>query len=183
MPASTVGLALCMMGIMGLLVQKFLYPSIRSRLGTHRSIRWFLPLLSIAFVIAPYLSALASSKASPRSSNSACVWVGIVMVSALQVLGCTIVTNASIQLFNNSSPYPEVLGSIHGLAQGVSAGSFALGSVVGALWYGQGLDIGMVAWGWWATGAVSALACVTALGIGDASISELAPTQHSEEMG
>lgn len=71
----------------------------------------------------------------------------------------------SIILLNNSSPHPSVLGTIHGLGQSVSAAFRTVGPVVGGRWYGYGLDIGMVAWGWWGTAFVAVLGSLTAMGM------------------
>ena len=165
MPASTVGFATSFLGILGMLLQVTLYPPIQARLGTIRSFRYFLFLFPVAYFVAPYLSILPSSTQPPLPAAGSFIWIGIILVLLLQVTARTFTLPASIILLNNCSPHPSVLGTIHGLGQSVSAGFRTVGPVVGGWWYGYGLDIGMVAWGWWGVAALSGCACVTAMGM------------------
>lgn len=165
MPASTVGFATSFLGILGMLLQATLYPPIQARLGTIRSFRYFLFLFPAAYFVAPYLSILPSSTEPPEPSAGGFIWIGIILVLLLQVTARTFTLPASIILLNNCSPHPSVLGTIHGLGQSVSAGFRTVGPVVGGWWYGYGIDIGMVAWGWWAVAALSGVACATAMGM------------------
>ncbi|UNI19308.1 hypothetical protein JDV02_005500 [Purpureocillium takamizusanense] len=169
MPASTVGFATSFLGILGMLLQVTLYPPIQARLGTIRSFRYFLFLFPMAYFVAPYLSILPSSTAPPEPAGGGLIWMGIILVLLLQVTARTFTLPASIILLNNCSPHPSVLGTIHGLGQSVSAGFRTVGPVVGGWWYGYGLDIGMVAWGWWGVAAMSAFACGSAMGMYEGS--------------
>lgn len=182
MPASTVGVATSFLGIIGMILQVSLYPPIQARLGTIRSFRWFLFLFPIAYFVGPYLSILPSTTEPPAPSGGPFIWFGILWVLLLQVTARTFTLPASIILLNNCSPHPSVLGTIHGLGQSVSAGFRTVGPVVGGWWYGYGLDIGMVAWGWWGTAAMSALACVAALGMHDGSGHEVFLEGEREEV-
>ncbi|KYK54471.1 hypothetical protein DCS_06429 [Drechmeria coniospora] len=165
MPASTVGFATSILGILGMLLQVKLYPPIQQRLGTMRSFRYFLFLFPVAYFAAPYLSIVPSSTTPPQPAAGPFIWIGIILVLLLQVTARTFTLPASIILLNNCSPHPSVLGTIHGLGQSVSAGFRTVGPVIGARWYGFGLDIGVVAWGWWGVAALSAVGCVTAMGM------------------
>lgn len=163
MPASTVGIATSFLGIIGMGLQLTLYPPMQARLGTTRSFRWFLFLFPICYLLIPYLAILPSSSAAPDAASGVFVWAGIIFSLFLAVTARTFTLPASIIMLNNCSPHPSVLGTIHGLGQSVSAGFRTVGPVVGGWWYAYGLDIGMVAWGWWSVAAVSAAGCVTAL--------------------
>ncbi|KAI9148055.1 Major facilitator superfamily multidrug transporter mfsB [Paramyrothecium foliicola] len=181
MPASTVGFATSFLGMLGMLLQISLYPPIQARLGTMRSFRWFLFLFPIAYFVAPYLSIFPSSTSPPEPAGGLFIWLGIIFVLLLQVTARTFTLPASIILLNNCSPHPSVLGTIHGLGQSVSAGFRTVGPVVGGWWYGYGLDIGMIAWGWWGVAAASALCCVTALGMHEGSGHEVFLDGEEEE--
>lgn len=181
MPASTVGVATSFLGIIGMLLQVTLYPPIQARLGTMRSFQWFLFLFPLAYFVAPYLSILPSWSPAPEPASGGFIWLGIIGILFLQVMARTFTLPASIILLNNCSPHPSVLGTIHGLGQSVSALFRTVGPVVGGWWYGYGLDIGMVAWGWWGVAAMSALACGTALGMHDGSGHEIV-LEGEEEM-
>lgn len=182
MPAATVGVATSFLGILGMTLQVTLYPPIQARLGTLRSFRWFLPLFPAAYFVAPYLSILPSASEAPAPASGLIIWAGIILVLLLQVTARTFTLPASIILLNNCSPHPSVLGTIHGLGQSVSAGFRTVGPVVGGWWYGYGLDIGMVAWGWWLVAAMSVVGCVTALGMHEGSGHEVfLPGERDEE--
>ncbi|TFB05264.1 putative membrane protein [Trichoderma ghanense] len=173
MPASTVGVATSFLGFLGMFLQVTMYPPIQARLGTMRSFRWFLFLFPVAYFVAPYLSILPSWSPPPEPASGGFIWAGIIGVVFLQVMARTFTLPASIILLNNCSPHPSVLGTIHGLGQSVSALFRTVGPVIGGWWYGYGLDIGMVAWGWWGVAAVSVLTCGTALGMHDGSGHEI----------
>lgn len=53
MPAATVGLATSILGMLGMALQLFLYPTVHARLGTLTSFRYSLLLFPIAYLLAP----------------------------------------------------------------------------------------------------------------------------------
>jgi hypothetical protein len=173
MPAATVGFATSILGVLGMALQMTCYPPIQARLGILRSFRWFLFLFPLAYFISPYISVLPSSTEPPAPSSGVYIWTGLIVVLFLHTAARTFTLPASIILLNNCSPHPSVLGSIHGLGQSVSAAFRTVGPVVGGRWYGFGLDIGMVAWGWWGTAAMSMIGCLTAFGMHDGSGHEI----------
>ena len=173
MPASTVGSAMSLLGWIGIPLQVVFYPPVQSRLGTMRSYQWFLLLFPIAYFVAPYLSIVPSATPAPEAASGAYIWMGIFYVLLLQVTARTFTLPASIILLNNSSPHPSVLGTIHGLGQSVSAGFRTVGPIVGGWWYGYGLDVGMVAWGWWSVAAMASIGCLTSYGMHDGSGHEI----------
>lgn len=180
MPASTVGLATSILGVLGMLLQVFFYPAVQARLGTLRSFQMFFPLFGVCYFLAPYISILPSSTPPPNAASGPAVWLGITFVLLLQTTARTVTMPGSIILLNNSSPHPSVLGTIHGLGQSVSAAFRTVGPVVGGRWYGYGLDIGMVAWGWWGTAAMSVLGSLLALGMYDGNGHEVFLPGESE---
>lgn len=169
MPATTVGVATSILGMLGMTLQLFLYPPVHARLGTLRSFRYFLVLFPIAYFFAPYLAVLPSSSVAPDSASGGFVWVGIILVLLMQVMARTFTLPATIILLNNCSPHPSVLGTIHGLGQSVSAGFRTVGPVVGGWWYGSGLEKGVVGLAWWGVAAVSVAGCVVAMGVYEGS--------------
>jgi hypothetical protein len=169
MPATTVGLATSILGMLGMALQIFLYPPVQARLGTLRSFQYFLLLFPIAYFFAPYLAVLPSSAAAPAPASGGFVWIGIILVLLMQVTARTFTLPATIILLNNCSPHPSVLGTIHGLGQSVSAGFRTVGPVVGGWWYGSGLENGVVGMAWWAVAAVSVAGCVVAVWVYEGS--------------
>ncbi|OTA62875.1 MFS general substrate transporter [Hypoxylon sp. EC38] len=173
MRAATVGVATSILGILGMVLQIFLYPPVHARLGTLRSFRWFLLLFPIAYFLAPYLAVLPSSSEPPEPASGPVIWIYMALIQLLQVMARTITLPASIILLNNCSPHPSVLGLVHGLGQSVSAGFRTIGPVVGGWWYGAGLEMGMVGASWWAVALVSALGCISAMFIYEGSGHEI----------
>jgi hypothetical protein len=165
MPASTVGLATSILGVLGMFLQVFLYPAVHAKLGTLRSYQMFFPLFAVCYFLAPYIAILPSTSPAPLAASGPAVWLGITFVSLLQTMARTVTMPGSIILLNNSSPHPSVLGTIHGLGQSVSAAFRTVGPVVGGRWYGYGLEIGMVAWGWWGIALVSVMGSLLAMGM------------------
>jgi hypothetical protein len=173
MPASTVGIATSILGILGMALQIFLYPSIQERLGTLLSFRYFLYLFPIAYFVAPYLSVLPSSTLPPDPASGFGIWAGITIVLLLQVTARTFALPATIILLNNCSPHPSVLGTIHGLGQSVSATFRTVGPIVAGWWFGAGLDKGIVGAAWWGTAGVAGAGCLTALCVYEGSGHEI----------
>ncbi|RYP26667.1 hypothetical protein DL767_007950 [Monosporascus sp. MG133] len=182
MPAATVGFATSILGVLGMLLQVFLYPPVQARLGTLRGFQIFLGLFPLAYFIAPYLAVLPSSSPAPEPASGILIWIGIVLVLLFQVTGRTITLPASIILLNNCSPHPTVLGTIHGLGQSVSAGFRTVGPIVGGWWYGSGLEIGMVGASWWGIAGMSALGCAAATCIYEGSGHEIFLDEEEQEM-
>ncbi|XXH02859.1 hypothetical protein Hte_009247 [Hypoxylon texense] len=173
MPAATVGVATALLGILGIILQIFLYPPIHARLGTLRGFRWFMPLFPVAYFLAPYLAVLPSTSEPPEAASGPIVWIYMVIIQFLSVMARTITLPASIILLNNCSPHPSVLGLVHGLGQSVSAGFRTVGPIVGGWWYGTSLEKGVVGASWWAIALVSALGCAAAMLIYEGSGHEI----------
>ncbi|KIW65192.1 hypothetical protein PV04_07472 [Phialophora macrospora] len=143
----TIGLAMSILGFVGIILQLTLYPSVNARFGLLRSTRWSLFVFPIAYAVAPYLSLLIS--------HPFILWIGIVVVVILQVAARTFAIPGSVLLINNSSPSPAMLGTIHGMGAATSSAFRTIGPIVAGHWYGQGLEKGVVGWAWWWLALVS----------------------------
>jgi hypothetical protein len=181
MPASTLGLATSILGILGMAVQLILYPPVHARLGTLLSFRFFLLLFPIAYFLAPYLAVLPSSTPLSASVSGVWIWIGITLVLLLQVTARTFTLPATIILLNNCSPHPSVLGTVHGIGQSVSAGFRTAGPVVAGRWYGLGLEVDMVGAAWWGVAAVATIGCVTAVWVYEGSGHEILLDGEAED--
>ncbi|TVY80466.1 putative membrane protein [Lachnellula suecica] len=181
MPAATVGFATSILGVIGMILQLFLYPPVQARLGTLLSFRFFLLLFPFAYLLAPYLAVLPSSIPSPDPASGPFIWMGIVLVLLLQVTARTFTLPATIILLNNCSPNPSVLGTVHGIGQSVSAAFRTIGPAVGGWWYGAGLEKGVVGAAWWGIAGVSAAGCVTAVWVYEGSGHEIYLEGEGEE--
>ncbi|GAP86660.1 putative MFS transporter [Rosellinia necatrix] len=173
MPAATVGLATSVLGVIGMVLQIFAYPSIHARLGTLRGFRYFMALFPVAYFLTPYLAVLPSATEAPAPASGIIVWMFMTVVQVFQVMARTVTLPASIILLNNCSPHPSVLGLVHGLGQSVSAGFRTVGPVVGGWWYGAGLEAGVVGASWWAVAGLAALGCASSFFIYEGSGHEI----------
>ncbi|KAL4779622.1 ASST-domain-containing protein [Aspergillus varians] len=159
----SVGFATAILGIIGMLLQFTIYPSINSRLGTAKSYQYFLTLFPVAYAFAPYISLAPSSTPPPNQANGGWVWFSIIVVLFLQVTSRTFTLPTSIILLNNCSPHPSVLGTIHGIGQSVSSAFRTIGPIFSGSWYGYGLEIGTVGFAWWLIALVSVFGCFAAI--------------------
>lgn len=153
----TIGLALALMGGIGLPLQLGLYPLATARWGTLSCWRLALLCFPLAYTLAPYLALVPSSQPPPHPADGPAVWLSLLAVLAVQVLGRTFALPGAIILVNNSSPSPSVLGTVHGIAQSVSSGARTVGPVLGAWGFGKGLDAGVVGAVWWALAGMALL--------------------------
>ena len=159
-PPSTVGLAMSILGAVGIICQLSLYPSINARYGTLNSTRYALFFFPIAFSIAPYLSLLASSTSSSSNPGQILLWAGIISIAMLIISARTFAVPGIVLLTNNAAPGPETLGTIHGLGAAVSSAFKTLGPVVAGAWFAKGLEMRIVGYAWWCLAGVAAFGCI-----------------------
>lgn len=160
MPPRSVGLAMAVLGVMGITLQLLVYPAVNARLGSLRSLRYSLCLFPLAYSLTPYLSIVPSSLAPPNQASGVLVWLALSCVLSIQVVGRTFALPATVILVNNCSPHPSVLGTIHGIAQSVSSASRTVGPVLGGWGYGEGVRVGVVGAVWWALAVVAGVGWV-----------------------
>ncbi|CAJ2503223.1 Uu.00g106170.m01.CDS01 [Anthostomella pinea] len=155
LPPRSVGLAMAVLGVMGITMQLFLYPRLSSRLGTVRSWRVSLFLFPLAYTLMPFLSIVPSTTTPPGQKTGLAVWAVIAGVLFIQVTGRTFALPAQTILVNNCTPHPSVLGTVHGL--GMSASSFArtIGPILCGYLYGVGLSRGLVGGVFWGLAGVA----------------------------
>jgi len=160
MPPTSVGLAMAILGFIGINLQLWVYPLVNAKLGTVLSWRIFLYCFPISYIIAPYLSIVPSRSPPPHEKDGFLVWFCMCCVLFVQVIGRTFALPASTILLNNCSPHPSVLGTIHGIGHSVSSAARTLGPSVGGWAYGFGLKSGVVGAVWWLLAGVAAATIV-----------------------
>ncbi|KAL4806590.1 ASST-domain-containing protein [Aspergillus unguis] len=178
----SVGFATAILGVIGMLLQFTIYPSINSRLGTAKSYQYFLTLFPVAYAFAPYIALAPSSTPPPGQANGGWVWFSIIVVLFLQVTARTFTLPTSIILLNNCSPHPSVLGTIHGIGQSVSSAFRTIGPIFSGSWYGYGLEIGTVGFAWWLIALVSVFGCFAAIFVYEGSGHEVFLPGEEEEL-
>lgn len=144
-----VGLAMAILGVIGLPLQLILYPPLNARLGTLPGYRTFLPFSILAYLVLPFLVLLPQSPAWH-------VWALLSLVLAAQVLSRTFALTGTVILVNNSSPSRASLGTIHGIAQSASSAARMIGPMAGGAILGLGLSHNFVAGIWWFMAIIAA---------------------------
>lgn len=173
MSPKTVGLATSILGVIGMVLQFTIYPTIQGRLGTAKSYQYFLALFPVAYALAPYISVVSSATAPPDGSTGFWVWVSIAVILFFQVTARTFTLPASIILLNNCCPHPSVLGTVHGIGQATSSAFRTVGPIVSGWWYGSGLEMGVIGFSWWLVALVSVFGYVAAIFVYEGSGHEI----------
>ncbi|KAF1829081.1 MFS general substrate transporter [Decorospora gaudefroyi] len=165
MPPPRIGLALAIIGVIGIPLQLFVYPNVAHRLGTTRCYRVFLALFPLTYFLAPFLSRVPSWSAPPDGVTGPWIWMAIACVLFIQVLARTFALPCTAILINNASPHPSVLGTVHGIGQSVSSLTRTFGPILFSWAFGRGLDMGVVGLAWWCMSAVAIAGWVFAQGV------------------
>ncbi|KAK4164454.1 major facilitator superfamily domain-containing protein [Cladorrhinum sp. PSN259] len=158
-----VGMAMAILGVLGIGLQLAVYPWLSVRLGTVRSWRTFLMFFPFTYFIVPFLSLVPSSSPPPAPKEGIAVWMAIAVVLMFHVIGRTFALPAQTILVNNSSPHPSVLGTVHGIGQSVSSLARTIGPVTGGFFYGLGLARGVVGAVFWGLSGISICGLVASL--------------------
>ena len=149
LPPPTIGLAIGILGALGLSIQFGVYSTITHRLGVLSTYRYALILFPVSYVLAPFLAMLPTYHSAPHPADGPRVWIGLVFILFVQVVGRTFSLPLAQILINNCTPHPSALSSVHGIGQSVSAGCRTVGPVLWSYLYGLGLNKGVVGLGWW----------------------------------
>ncbi len=149
LPPRLVGTSMAILGVLGIVLQVFLYPTVSARLGTVRSWRLSLLCFPLTYFLVPFLSIVPSLLPPPHHKTGPAVWVSIASVLLCQVIGRTFALPAQTILVNNCTPHPSVLGTLHGLAQSASSLTRTIGPILCGYLYGLGLRRGVIGAVWW----------------------------------
>ncbi|OCK75989.1 MFS general substrate transporter [Lepidopterella palustris CBS 459.81] len=169
LPPPRIGLALAILGFIGIILQLALYPRLSHWLGTALSYRLFLLLFPITYTLAPYLSIIPSTTKAPHPVEGPLVWASLTGILFIQVLARTFALPSATILVNNCCPHPSVLGTVHSLGQSVSSATRTVGPILGGWIFGTGLNIGVVGLAWWTLAGVAVAGAIagTAVREGD----------------
>ncbi|PVH95920.1 MFS general substrate transporter, partial [Periconia macrospinosa] len=113
---SKIGLALGLIGLLGILLQLFIYPQLQSKLGTQGVLRLANTIFPLAYVLAPFLSLLASANPSAK-------YPAIAGLLFLQVMGRTMAMPSNMVLLTEAARERKAVGTVQGW--GTMLGCFA----------------------------------------------------------
>lgn len=160
-----IGIAVAVLGVIGISLQLFLYPKLSHKLGTVKSYRIFLALFPVTYTLTPFLSRVPSWNKPPEGVSGPFIWMAMTAVLFIQVLARTFALPCTTILVNNVSPHPSVLGTVHGIAQSVSSLTRTFGPIMFSWVFGRGLDMGIVGFAWWLMAAVAIFGCAVGQGV------------------
>ena len=155
MEPRSLGLALAILGFIGIALQLLVYPRVNGRLGNVQCFRIFCTAFPIAYGLAPFL-------AITPSSNLVIIWISILLVLVIHTTGRIFVLPATIVLLNNCAPNPSMLGMVHGIGQTISALFRTLGPICAGFLLGSSVKIGVIG-AWWALAAAAIFGWVASL--------------------
>lgn len=181
MPPRQVGIAMAILGVIGITLQLFIYPRLNDKHGVIPLYRVFVYAFPIAYLLAPYLSTVRSKSEPPAPADGVGVWLALCAVLLIQVLGRTFVLPSTMILINNCSPHPTVLGTIHGIAQSVGSAARTFGPAVAGYLFGVGLNIGVVGLSWWILACVAGFGVLTSTWVREGSGHEIVLEDDEEE--
>jgi hypothetical protein len=160
LPPRSVGMAMAILGTIGIILQLVIYPIINARIGTVRSWRIFLYWFPLSYIIIPFLTLIPSTSPPPSQKTGPFIWIALTGLLFIVTVARTFAGPASTILVNNCSPHPSVLGTIHGIGQSVSSGARTIGPALGGFLYGQGLEVGCVGAVFWGLAGIAGICCV-----------------------
>lgn len=163
LPPAQIGMAMSILGGLGIVIQLFVYPGLSHALGTVSTFRASLLIFPIVYFITPFLALVPSDAAYPLPASGPWIWLGVLSFLGLHVLARTFAMPSATILVNNCCPHPSVLSTIHGVAQSVSSGMRMLGPILGGLGFGVGLENGVVGAAFWALMGVASLGTLVGL--------------------
>lgn len=137
----TIGLYLATFGICGIILQLVIYPRVQKHVGTLGALRVANMIFPLAYIIAPYLSLL--------SENKAAKWPAMAVVLFSQIMARTMAIPSTVILLTEAAPRRNVLGTVHGAGNTVSALASMIGPVIGGMLLARGIDHGSVGLVWW----------------------------------
>ena len=153
-----VGFAMSLLGVIGVVLQAVIYPTLNDRYGTVRIWRAGLFVFPIVYLLAPFPSLVASS--TYVEGNLALVWLAMSFVLLLFVIGRTGVTPATTLLINDCTPHQSVRATIHTAGTVVGNLSRSIFPIAALAIFGKGLQIGIAGLGFWCLAGLAILACV-----------------------
>ncbi|KAF1981531.1 MFS general substrate transporter [Aulographum hederae CBS 113979] len=141
LPSPTIGIQLAALGILGILLQLFIYPRLQRRIGTLNILRLACVLFPLAYFSTPFLSLLPASGGGRWAVIGSVIWT--------QVMARTLAIPSTVILLTEAAPEKRVLGSVHGAGNMLSSLARAVGPAVGGWVFAVGVREGMIGLGWW----------------------------------
>ncbi|KAF2873141.1 major facilitator superfamily domain-containing protein [Massariosphaeria phaeospora] len=129
-----VGLSLAFAGAITILFQIGIYGKIREQVGNKVTYRVSLAAFVVAFLLMPWVGYQNSVPSKGMGTGRGWLWAELGVVLVIKTVASVGGLTSALLLITNSAPNHNVLGTLNGLAQSLSAAGRALGPFVsGAL--------------------------------------------------
>lgn len=136
---SAIGLWLAVFGVMGILLQMFIYPRLQARIGTLGILRLALLIFPIVYAATPYLSL----------TNGIPKWAFLAFIICAQISARTMAIPSTVILLTEAAPDRRVLGTVHGAGNMLASLARAVGPAVGGAVFAWGVENGVIGAVWW----------------------------------
>ncbi|KAK3066718.1 hypothetical protein LTS18_001534, partial [Coniosporium uncinatum] len=121
-----VGLSLAFAGVITIVFQVFVFGRLKERIGNKVTYRTSLGLFVIAFVLMPFVGYKEKGNIG-ISQGKVWLWIELGFVLILKTVAGVGGLTSALLLITNSAPNHQVLGTLNGLAQTLSAAGRAAG--------------------------------------------------------
>ena len=164
-----VGLAMALLGGIGVISQLIFYPMLQDRFGTVRIWRTALLIFPLVYLLAPFPSFVVSAPSLSPPRARTLTWLTVVPVIFLFISSRTGVTPATTLLINDCTPHPSVRATIHTVGTVTGNLSRSIFPVAVLTIFGHGLQIGIVGLGFWCLSGLALLAYGASLWVTEGS--------------
>ncbi|CAI6261989.1 unnamed protein product [Periconia digitata] len=122
-----VGLSLAFAGGVTIIFQIGIYGKLRDRIGNKVTYRVSLAAFVVTFLLTPWVAYKENNGYEGLGSGSALLWIELGVVLVIKTVASVGGLTSALLLITNSAPNHNVLGTLNGLAQTLSAGGRAAG--------------------------------------------------------
>ena len=150
-----VGVIMSINGVIALMVQAVVFPTMASWLGVWKVFMLVTILHPIAYFIVPFLALL------PPNLLYAGIYTCLTIRNCLSILAYPVL----LILIKEASPSRSCLGKINGLAASTGAACRTMASPVAGFLYGVGIKTDFTAIAWWASALVAVIGAIQVLTI------------------
>ncbi|KAL1606645.1 hypothetical protein SLS60_004051 [Paraconiothyrium brasiliense] len=125
-----VGLSLAFAGVITILFQIGVYGKLRERIGNKVTYRVSLAAFVVAFILMPWVGYKESNPFQGLGTGAGWLWAELGVILVIKTVASVGGLTSALLLITNSAPNHNVLGTLNGLAQTLSAAGRAAGPFI-----------------------------------------------------